>query len=296
MLKKYLYIIILSSFFLNCKHPPKTAFYLNHCKSGLFKNSSGIKSIEINQDKIYELKELGMLWGFLKYYHPKVCSGLYNWDGVLFLAINKIIKTKSSAESSKVMEDLVDELGEISICKSCNDLNSSNIKLQPNYSDLFTNYIFSSSLKTKIIAIKNNFQQPDNSYYISLADYTRNPVFSNELTYSESSFPDAGLSLLALFRYWNDIQYFYPYRYLINDWDKTLLQFIPVFAKLKNRDEYAIACLKLIARIQDSHANTYNSPTLDTLKGLLICPIKTRFYRWQVSCCRLLLRPKGCNE
>lgn len=43
------------------------------------------------------------------------------------------------------------------------------------------------------------------------------PLFNNENSYGSLYFPDLGYRLLALFRYWNVIQYFYLYRYLLEN-------------------------------------------------------------------------------
>ena len=43
-------------------------------------------NFELNEDKekINNLQTLGLIWFFLKYYHPNVTSGNYNWDYELF--------------------------------------------------------------------------------------------------------------------------------------------------------------------------------------------------------------------
>jgi hypothetical protein len=61
-----------------------------------------------------------------------------------------------------------------------------------------------------------------------------NPVFDNEPNYSRVSLPDAGFQLLAMYRYWNIIQYWSPYRNLIGeDWNKVLSEYIPKIALAK---------------------------------------------------------------
>ncbi len=53
-------------------------------KDTTFKNGSKIEAIELNEQKIEDLKYLGLIWGFLKYYHPNIAKGEYNWDFELF--------------------------------------------------------------------------------------------------------------------------------------------------------------------------------------------------------------------
>lgn len=56
-----------------------------------------------------------------------------------------------------------------------------------------------------------------------------NPEFKHENGYSNNTYPDAGIRLVALYRYWNMIQCF-PDRHLIGeDWNKVLPEFIPKY-------------------------------------------------------------------
>ena len=43
-------------------------------------------------------------------------------------------------------------------------------------------------------------------------------------------FPDTGFRLLALYRYWNMVNYFYPYKDILDkDWNKILNDYISKF-------------------------------------------------------------------
>ena len=46
--------------------------------------SSSIEFPELNEQKIDDLELLCRIWGFLKYHHPAVAKGNYNWDNELF--------------------------------------------------------------------------------------------------------------------------------------------------------------------------------------------------------------------
>ena len=64
-----------------------------------------------------------------------------------------------------------------------------------------------------------------------------------------------GAGLVALFRYWNIIQYYFPNRHLIDDnWHDVLREFIPQFLSAKDKYEYKYSVLALWAKIKDSHA------------------------------------------
>ena len=86
-----------------------------------------------------------------------------------------------------------------------------------------------------------------------------NPEFRNEDPYSNMPYPDAGFRLLSLFRYWNMIEYFFPYKPLIKEnWNDVLREFVPRFVEAKDEAAYQLAALELIARVKDTHATLQN--------------------------------------
>jgi C-terminal processing protease CtpA/Prc len=79
-------------------------------------------------------------------------------------------------------------------------------------------------------------------------------VSQKEKTYAEMEFPNAEYRLLALFRFWNVISYFAPYKDLIGtDWDTILPKYIPQFEADKDALEYRITASQMVAEIHDSH-------------------------------------------
>ncbi|ANI90620.1 hypothetical protein A9P82_04635 [Arachidicoccus ginsenosidimutans] len=246
-------------------------------KDTSFSVISGISSIDLNTDKIKLLTNLGMIWGFLKYYHPAITQGKYNWDAELFRHLPQILKTENNKIAYKTIEQWIDSLGVVPVCNNCAVIPADKIKLKPDYGYLFIPNNLPASLLKKLEFIKNNYTPVTEQYYVGYAQ-ARNPSFTNEIPYS-NSYPDAGIRLLALYRYWNIIQYFYPSRYLIGeDWNKVLTKFIPKFINAKNSKEYTAACLEVIANIHDTHAGIWSyPPALDSLKGAYMAPFQAKF-------------------
>ena len=106
-----------------------------------------------------------------------------------------------------------------------------------------------------------------------------NPDFKNEATYSEMKYPDVGFRLLSLYRYWNIIQYYFPYKNLIEeDWKNVLTEFIPKFVDAENEIEYKLAVLELIARVHDTHANIWGQDiALTNYWGVNYAPLEIKF-------------------
>jgi C-terminal processing protease CtpA/Prc len=72
--------------------------------------------------------------------------------------------------------------------------------------------------------------------------------------YADMPFPSKEYRLLALFRFWNVIHFFYPYQALFDrPWDETLTEFIPQFEADSNVLDYSLTVARMVSRIQDTH-------------------------------------------
>ncbi len=115
-------------------------------------------------------------------------------------------------------------------------------------------------------------------FYVSLASGVGNPSFDHELAYSQIKFPDPGFQLLALFRWWNIMQYWAPNRDRAGqDWTAVLADFIPRLALAKNKDAYQLALFELIAKANDTHANLWSSLAVRPPVGDCAVPATFRF-------------------
>jgi C-terminal processing protease CtpA/Prc len=98
-----------------------------------------------------------------------------------------------------------------------------------------------------------------------------------EKTYPEMTYPDLNYRLLALFRFWNIIDRFYPYKELMDQpWDKTLPEFLPKMEGAKDASEYALTVAELLTRIQDSHG-TISSPLYSQYRGTFNPAVQVTF-------------------
>ncbi len=242
-------------------------------------NGSGINFGKLNNLQVYNLSKLGMVWGFLKYYHPAVTSGSINIDAEVFKVIPKLLATDVEYVADKTIETWVDGFGVPPACEKCGAAVLDNsTKMMPDYGVLFIPDNFIKRFMDKLDFIKNNRAEGSLHYYAEIDSIKGIPVFTNEIPYNNTGYPDAGLRLLALYRYWNMVQYFYPYKYAIGtDWNEVLREFIPSFIYARDSEEYESACLSLVCRLNDTHANLWGVPKLDHLKGELMTPLQAKF-------------------
>ncbi len=98
------------------------------------------------------------------------------------------------------------------------------------------------------------------------------------------SYPDDGFRLLSLYRYWNIINYFFPYKHLMdNDWNKKLKVYIPLFLNAKDELSYELTAIQLIGDIQDTHANLWGgADKIDEWKGTNYSQLHVRFIENQL--------------
>ncbi|MFL6258058.1 MAG: S41 family peptidase [Pyrinomonadaceae bacterium] len=107
-------------------------------------------------------------------------------------------------------------------------------------------------------------------------------VSQQEKPYAEMEFPAAEYRLLALFRYWNVINYFYPYRQLIEDtWATVLPRFIPKFEADKDAADYQLTVRELVTEMHDSHGSVQNANASAERLGTYLPPVILRYVEHQ---------------
>ncbi len=281
---KYLFLLLLTCSITNLKAQSINEITQDKSHSDRppfdsLKSGSGISFGKLNNLQIYHLSKLGMVWGFLKYYHPAVTNGSINIDTELFKVIPSLLATDVEYVADKTLETWVDGFGVPPACEKCSvAVLDNSTRMMPDYSVLFIPDNFIKRFMDKLEYIKNNRAEGSTHYYAEMDSIKGIPVFTNEIPYNKTGYPDAGLRLLALYRYWNMVQYFYPYKYTIGgDWNEVLREFIPSFIYARDSEEYETACLSLVCRLNDTHANLWGVPKLDHRKGELMTPLQAKF-------------------
>ncbi|MFD2445448.1 S41 family peptidase [Bacillus sp. CGMCC 1.16607] len=221
-----------------------------------------------------DLFVLGKIWGFLKYYHPNVAAGEFDWDVELFKILPEILEAKSLQERDSAISEWITDLGTFEEEKK--QVADKNIIIEPDL-DWISELNFEESLESVLIQVKNAKKSSEN-HYISLAENVGNPVF-NEESYVSMDYENDGYRLLSLYRYWNIIEYFFPYKNLIDeDWDDVLQEFIPKYISDSTELNYKLTTLELIGRIHDTHANIWNQDEiLDEFWGVNSAPFRLSF-------------------
>ena len=261
--------------------PPDSKVYKAQ-QDTAFRHGSGIALDNLTPSQIDHLAVLGRVWGFVKYYHPAVARGDYNFDAEMLRLLPRVLNSQTRDERSAVLSAWLTALGPVPACATCREPKPADVRLPADLAWLTDKTQLSPALSQQLAYLRQNRNQGPH-YYVSSAPNIGNPLFLHEETYAQPATPDAGLRLLALYRYWNMIEYFFPYRYAIGeDWQQVLPEFIPQFAAARTDEQYRLVALAIIARIHDTHANIYGSDKiLATYKGTFHAPVQVRFVEGQ---------------
>lgn len=198
------------------------------------------------------------IWGLMKYYHPDIVQNKINWDSLILDIIPKIDQALDTEERNKILEKLLNSV-KTPIDNQRNEIfiHDSLHIIQKTSFEWITESRLSNLLVRKLQQYISHNQNIYKRYY-SFIDSQH--LIDIDKTYPNiDSFPDLNYRLLTLYRYWNIVEYLYPYKYLIdNSWDTILKQSINEFRYAKDQHQYKKALYKLISSTNDSHASIYD--------------------------------------
>lgn len=224
---------------------------------------------------IENLALLCKIWGFMKYYHPAVRAGKYDWDRELLCIMPSLVSLSSKEVRNEVLTKWVNGFKVRMKPGKEFSLSSYSVKLYPDLNWIEDEAVLGTILSGKLKEIRDA-ERDTLSHYVDLVKWQTeygNAIFKHEDSYSKCEFPHIGYQLLSLFRLWNAIQYYFPYKYLLKkDWSETLLSNISLFISISNKIDYENALKRFIAETYDTHANIYS----DRIKPFVV-PVIVRF-------------------
>lgn len=191
------------------------------------------------------------VWGFLKYYHPNITQKNIDWDHELFLTINKISGVKSPNERNKIFTEWIDALGSCSVGEAFVIKDSLSYSQLPDLTWISDKKTLGEKLSNQLTFLykQTNFKNK----YVQFDAQSRPAIM--EEPYMDFDRSDKKYYLLSLFRYWNVIEYYFPYKHLITKrWDDILKEEIPVFYNTTNEYDYFLNLKKLAVKLEDAHS------------------------------------------
>lgn len=211
-----------------------------------------------NRNQTAKLGILCKTWGLMKYYHPGVAAGKQDWDCVLISSLDQILKSNNNNQLNIEVQKMLNIAG-----KNTEAAYFSQEKAAINIRNLDHAWIgdnkeLNQQNKLALSFISNHPFRGLNFYAQPNPGNDSTIYTPNEKPYSEMSFPDANYRLLGLFRFWNVINYFYPYKYAIGKrWDAVLGELIPELINATDTVLYHKAIARMAASINDSHGGLW---------------------------------------
>lgn len=249
-------------------------------------------SKKINPEVTNNLSEVDRLyytckiWGFLKYYHPKVGTGVFDWDEKLLTVLGNSQNIKTYDEFSTYMERWIYYMGQPKECVSCKQKKEEELFLN-NFDLSWTQDTrFSQELRKTLANLEKNRFEGDHFYIGKGKAGQFEP--KNEGEPKEFIWTDSYHRLLPLFRYWNYIEYFFPYKYQTDqNWDDVLKEFIPRFMQAENKLDFHLAMLKMVVKTDDSQSS-FMTNLIDGMPFFAYLPVQIEIIENQVVVTKII--------
>lgn len=216
---------------------------------------------------------VGKVWGYLKYHHPTITGGCLDWDEQLLRKLPAMIIATDGDQVTNVLESWIDDLQRPDACA---ETALSQRHFGPRNDWLLDQELLGTGLVDRMRLLDDS-RPTGGQHYVTQQPGVGNPIFQNEPRYSEVDGFDWRYRLLALYRFWNIVEYWFPYRDVIDeDWDKVLADSIPRFYSAESKKDYLLELARFAARINDGHANVRESIYVRPPGGRKLPPFSIR--------------------
>lgn len=215
------------------------------------------------------------VWGFFKYYHPAMGSGKIDADSLFLEFAGKVSAVTNDKAYRQLLFDMQHGLGYIQP-----------VAVPKNTTRLFTiNDYTARIINDKLVPVEIRKQMQllrRQGYTDSLHQYMPANFFGTDIPaekeFADIKYPNPCYQLLALARYWNAIEYLFPYKYMISkNWDAVLKEQVSAFAKPMTIVDFEQHLLQLNAAIEDSHGGIVAIKQSGKIYGTWFPPFTFRF-------------------
>lgn len=253
-------LIVMVLTFVSCTSSDKTEeTNLKRSQDTEFVSDSGVRIEKLSEVQQKNLHTLAKVWGFAKYRHPNITAGNINWDAELFRVIPKVLEATTKEEAGDIMATWLNQFPfqVNTLSKEQEDLYrqvKEKVYLDVEYSWIKNRQVLGNNLVDYLENLSEvKVTDNDNGYAVfeegDIVNVSSDSFMDNSINYE-----DTGMRLLGLFRYWNIIEYFYPYKNLMDeDWDQVLYDKIPELTLQSDKESYVLSIANLTTYIHDSH-------------------------------------------
>ncbi len=254
----------------------KTLFFL--CMlllSPFFSKAQNNKTFEIEK-----WHTLCRIWGLLKYNAPnseKKAKTKADWDKILLDDIANIEQCKDNATLQKIVMEWINKAGTFKATKLPKlrekDLDAIDLswieksQLIDNQSKIYLNNVRWRTSKHK-------------NRYMHYTFFGMGNLSLDEETYPSIVTINKDMKMLTVFRLWNSVEYFFPYKaYMSKKWDDCLSDFLPIFLGNQDDQHFNFDIRRMMHSLEDGHAGIKNEPNSPIIKDTFLMPFT--FVRYQ---------------
>jgi C-terminal processing protease CtpA/Prc len=208
--------------------------------------------------------ELNKVWGVCKYY----ANTSVDMDAQFFEQFDKIETQSNKSEFNQIVKVFLQSagtkdcitsdsvFGKSAIQKFWNVTDTSQLSVRVNFDWIGSSVLLSSENKKGLVSLLQSFEAKRPSTIMVhkkyVLDHSKEKVYS--LEYKRS------VSILTFFRLYNVIEYYYPYKHLLDvPWEKAMSKSAIKFMAVQNMEEYKYAVKYFLSFIQDTHVSAQKS-------------------------------------
>ncbi|MFZ1529390.1 MAG: S41 family peptidase [Ferruginibacter sp.] len=212
------------------------------------------------------ITEFGKVWGLLKYYHPNLATGNFNWNDTLRNHIFRIKACTSDKGFDSLMNSVLENIDSYNTGKKF-------VKSRKYYTQTFEiawvskSQILDSVIKKKLENLLLFFN-PKKNYLVVKESY----LYDSSVIHNNEKD-----NLATLIMAWNIIKYEAPHLKLADtNWGAQLEKYIPIVASIRNPSHFEYVLAEMISKIQDSH-NFMTLPNYEKELGNYYLPFNIAF-------------------
>ena len=231
----------------------------------VFSSSSIFSQTKVTDSQ--KIESLIQIWGLLKYHHPEISQGKYDFNKEFIMQFDKIQSIEFKDELNTEFINWIQKFDTKNTKYKSNAtlLNSKNLFNKNADFKWIEHSNFSIELVTLLNKVKNNAAIGD--YYASINGLNKMVGFKNETGLNNFDSSLKSHRILFLSSFWNVIRYWNVNSYLTEQpWTEVLTEMIPEFSK-NDRVAFEHAKEKLFSKLNDSHSNYQYSTTLNNVKN-----------------------------
>lgn len=242
----------------------------------------GDRPVVLSPENTQSLYYLGKIWGFIKYFHPAITEEKKDWDTELINFLPRYLSAGSQQDRNDSLLAWIGRLGAISSAVAPDYQTLEAPKLMPDFSWISEKNL-GLALTKKLQTVLAHRQQGDQRYIKFFRTEGLNiPVFQNEKRFPAAEWSKPDVRLLALFRFWNAMEYWYPYKYSLPvSWDRVLSDGINEFLQAGSPEAYNLAIMRLVTTLHDGHGFV-TSAIANNMMGFYYLPVRFKYVQGQV--------------